>query len=1026
MLEGLKPPLISLPPRALARRLALGVILINLFVIALAASALYHSWQQYQERTEANTRNLAWLLEEEIGGDIEKIDAILANTSEEIAWRMDAGNIDAQALNQFLLHQQSALPEVVTLRTADAHGRVIYGNDITPGTPEVGERNFFTRQRDAADAGLVIDQPTPARLSKGWNIPMSRRINHRDGSFAGVVYVNLPIDHLLQTFATLELGRHGMADLRDDQLAIMVRYPEPDGMGSTIGKSTRSPELQRQIDAAPLAGTYQITAPLDHIERTQSYRKIGDYPLYITVGMASEDYLEGWWDNLEQLSLWELAFLIATLGGAVAFHRALVRQQLAYDHLHHSEERFRYTLENAPIGMAIVSLEHRLLQVNQALCQILGYGKAELKVLSIDDICHPEDLVAAHASAQRLLAGEAESDQRELRYLCKDGHEVWVQLTGSVVRDAKGAPLYFILQLENISERRQAAEQLALSAKVFEESGECIVITDKNERIVSVNRAFTEVTGYTPEEVLGKTPRVMSSGEQDAEFYRKMWQTLHAFGYWSGEIRDRRKNGEIFPKWVSISAVRNAQLEVTHYIGIFSDITERKKAEAQIEFLAYHDALTQLPNRLLARDHLEMAMAFAERSATKVAVLFLDLDNFKTINDSFGHATGDALLVQVAQRLRGCIRETDTISRQGGDEFLILLTNVDDAEDVTCVTEKILEQLEPTFEIEDKEISTSLSIGVALYPDDSREIDTLLQLADTAMYHAKGAGRNAYRFYTEQMNVDAAAHQRIRVGLRHALERNELELHYQPQIDLASGRVVGAEALIRWNHPELGLLPPGHFIATAEESGLIVPMGDWVLQEACRQAAEWRAAGLPELVVAVNISAMQLQRGNLEQSVQQALATSALPPACLELELTESILIQDTENALATVHRLKSIGLQLSIDDFGTGYSSLSYLKRFNVDKLKIDRSFVCDMLNNPNDAVIVRTIIQMARNLNLKTVAEGVEDEHLLSFLRLQYCDQAQGYHFSRPLPAAQFVQYLADNARATAGAPAAEACAI
>jgi diguanylate cyclase (GGDEF)-like protein len=389
-------------------------------------------------------------------------------------------------------------------------------------------------------------------------------------------------------------------------------------------------------------------------------------------------------------------------------------------------------------------------------------------------------------------------------------------------------------------------------------------------------------------------------------------------------------------------------------------------------------------------------------------VLFLDLDNFKTINDSFGHTIGDALLTTVARRLRECTRETDTICRQGGDEFLIVLSNVSDADAATAIAVKILGSVEKPIHIEGNELSTSLSIGISVYPDDSKDVDTLLNLADTAMYSAKESGRNAYRFYTDQMNVDAHDHQHIRVGIRRALEHDEFVLHYQPQIDLSSGEVIGAEALIRWNHPEQGLLAPGRFMHVAEDSGLIVPMGDWVIREACRQAVEWQASGLPELVVAVNVSAMQFKRGDLEQSVLLALDESRLEPRFLELELTESILIQDTEKVLETVKRLKVHGLQLSIDDFGTGYSSLSYLKRFNVDTLKIDRSFVCDMATDPNDAILIRTIIQMARSLGLKTIAEGIEDEHQLSFLRLQYCDVGQGYYFAKPMPADDFAEYL------------------
>ena len=468
----------------------------------------------------------------------------------------------------------------------------------------------------------------------------------------------------------------------------------------------------------------------------------------------------------------------------------------------------------------------------------------------------------------------------------------------------------------------------------------------------------------------------------------------------------RRKNGEDFPAEIILSAFTFGSERVLQ--ATVRDITDRKASQEQVEFLAYHDVLTGLPNRLLSKDNFEQAVSFAARANTKVAVVFLDLDNFKLINDSLGHGIGDALLKAVAIRLEAALRHSDTLSRQGGDEFLIVLSAVSAIDAITRAVDKILAQMTDTFSIDGNELSTSLSIGVAVYPDDGNDYDTLLKKADTAMYQSKGAGRNTYRFYDEQMNVDAVEYQLIRNNLRRGLEREEFVLHYQPQINLSRNTVIGAEALIRWNHPEFGMISPVRFIPIAEESGLIVQIGDWVLLEACRQAVAWRQAGLPELVIAVNLSAVQFKRGDLEKSVIQALTQSGLDPALLELELTESILIQDAEKVLGTVQRLKALGVKLSIDDFGTGYSSLSYLKRFAVDKLKIDQSFVRDMADDPNDAVIVRTIIQMAKSLNLMTIAEGVETERQLALLKLQHCDEAQGYHFAQPMPAEEFSRYL------------------
>ena len=444
-------------------------------------------------------------------------------------------------------------------------------------------------------------------------------------------------------------------------------------------------------------------------------------------------------------------------------------------------------------------------------------------------------------------------------------------------------------------------------------------------------------------------------------------------------------------------------------------IVWRKMAEHQMEYLAHHDALTGLPNRILVQDRFNQARAQADRAGSKVALLFLDLDNFKTINDSLGHTVGDVLLKQIAARLAECVRDTDTISRQGGDEFLIVLPALQHTDDAAPVLGKLLERLREPLVVDGHELSTSVSIGIGIYPDDGPDFDTLLKKSDTAMYRAKGAGRNAYRYFDEQMNVEAVEHLALRNDLRRALDRGEFVLHYQPQFDLATGTVVGVEALIRWNHPERGLIAPGHFIALAEESGLIVPMSVWVMREACCQAMRWRQAGLPDLQMAVNLSAVQFRRGDVEQTVVQALQASGLNPEFLELELTESTLLHEAEAVLETIQRLKQRGVKLSIDDFGTGYSSLSYLKRFAIDKLKIDQSFIRDLAVDPDDAAIVRAIIQMAHSLGLKALAEGVETAEMLARLRVFGCDEVQGYHFARPLPAQQLEQFLRERQAST-----------
>jgi len=444
------------------------------------------------------------------------------------------------------------------------------------------------------------------------------------------------------------------------------------------------------------------------------------------------------------------------------------------------------------------------------------------------------------------------------------------------------------------------------------------------------------------------------------------------------------------------------------YARLRVEIEERRQAEQRIEFLAFHDPLTELPNRVLARDRVERAIAAAHRAQARMALLYLDLDHFKTVNDSLGHGAGDRLLKTVALRLRAALRETDSICRQGGDEFLIVLGELPDTAAVKPVIDKLMAALVQPMRIDGQELTTAASIGVAHYPDDGTDFDTLLQKADTALYRAKDAGRNGYRFFDEQMNQQAKERLQLNNGLRQALEHGEFVLHYQPQVDLRSGEVIGAEALLRWNRPGVGLVPPGRFVAQAEESGLIVPIGDWVVGEACRQAMAWQRGGLPAMTMAVNLSALQFGRGDIEQVVARALRDSGLAPACLELELTESILLSHTDQVLAVVRRLKGLGVKLSIDDFGTGYSSLSYLKRFAVDKLKIDRSFVADLLVDADDGAIVRAIVQMAHGLGLTTIAEGVEDAAVAQRLVELGCEEAQGFHFARPLPPDQFAAFM------------------
>ena len=561
---------------------------------------------------------------------------------------------------------------------------------------------------------------------------------------------------------------------------------------------------------------------------------------------------------------------------------------------------------------------------------------------------------------------------------------------------------------EEIRVRRAAETELKLAAQVFESSAEAIMITDAANLILSVNESFTRMTGYSADEVRGQSPVMIASGRHDPEFFKTLYDTLLKHGHWQGEIWNRRKNGEVFPQWQGVSVVRDEDGKITQYVSISSDITARKASEERINFLSHYDTLTGLPNRTLLQDRVNQAMMVADLYGSKVSLMSLDLDRFKLINDSLGHQMGDRLLIEVVNRLKLIVRSADTISRQGGDEFVIVLQDDSGLTAASKVAQKIQERMATMFEIDGHEIRVTSSIGIAVYPDDAGDLETLLKRCDIAMYHAKESGRATYRFFTPELNIDTSERMVMESELARAVDRQEFVLHYQPQIDLASGRVIAAEALVRWMHPEKGLVPPARFIPVAEETGLIVPLGDWVLCEACRQARAWQDAGHAPMVVSVNLSGVQFRRPGLVARVAEVLSQFGLAAEILELELTESILVQDAQEVLQTLRELKALGVKLAIDDFGTGYSSLSYLKRFDVDKLKIDQSFVRDLCTNPEDAAIVQAVIQLGLGLNLAIIAEGAETAEQVQMLRDKGCQQVQGYFFSRPLPAAEFETFL------------------
>ena len=669
-------------------------------------------------------------------------------------------------------------------------------------------------------------------------------------------------------------------------------------------------------------------------------------------------------------------------------------------------------LDNAVVGVAFIE-KRTLKAVNAYLEKMLGYEEDEIVGKSTRLLYSTEAVYKEIGRSGYKVLASGETYSVDALLSRKDGSMFWARLSGHALRkgDPQGGSVWLI---EDISARKEAEEQLRLAGLVFESSAEGIILTDADARILSVNPAFERITGYSAAEAIGERPSIMQSGRQNESYYQEMWQSLREKGLWAGEIWNQRKDGTQYPEWLTISAARDARGQVTHYVGVFTDITDLKRSEEQLRHMAHHDPLTDLANRALLDDRLDHALRRAHRENRLLAVLFIDLDRFKTVNDTLGHDVGDELLIEIANRLQSSLRDGDTLARLGGDEFVLILEDLESPRMAGRVAEKIRSVLHEPVYVSGHELFVAGSIGISLYPDDGDDVATLLKAADSAMYAAKGAGRNGYCFYTAQMTESALERLQIEQQLRHALDSERFILYFQPQFALSDGRLIGAEALIRWEHPTLGIVPPDRFIPAAEESGLIVPIGEWVLREACRQLSDWRRAGLSVPKVAVNVSPRQLGRGDLPTLVRRVLAETGLPAADLELEVTESVAALG-EALLAELNELHALGVKLAIDDFGTGFSSLAYLGRMPIDILKIDRVFVQDVDINSANASIIRAVVELARGLRVSVLAEGVETEDQHALLKSFGCHSVQGFLLGKPMAPDAFAAHFGEAGETT-----------
>ncbi|MFP4262822.1 MAG: EAL domain-containing protein [Halomonas sp.] len=1001
----------TVPPAAdlrRERRRAILVYLVSvLLLLGVIGAVMVEQYRRDIRSAEERTAARADLVAEWVTSTFAASEALLAS----VAVRLEGG--DLHEVDDWLTALRDALPFLDEISLVDARGRVLASSRgaYPPGYALGGLP--FHRELLASPADRRIVTPLFwSPFAQEYRVVHAQRL--ADG---GLVSAELSLDAFAHDLERLSMAPGQSMALIDTEMQLIARRPAfgEDSPREALGLRVHEPLTRAFIDSGQERDSLRTASPLDGEERYYALRRVGDLPFVAVVGQEASTVLAGWMHRL-WLRL-GIAVVVIGLGGLVLRHylnrlrlEAEVRQRVAEREQARRESQAREARLQALVGsiqdmIFVFDAAGRLTYVHAPDPGELLADPATLRGRHYREVL-PQALAAQldEASAElREGGGPVEVDYRlELADQIRHFRLVLSALSEQGP-DAGGA----LAVVRDVTDERATEAQLRIAATAFE-THLGMLITDAEGVILRVNDTFTRITGYSEAEVLGKNPRMLSSGLHDEAFYAAMWESVARNGSWQGEIWNRRRDGEMFPEWLTISAVRNAEGELTHYVATFSDLTDRKAAEEEIHQLAFFDPLTGLPNRRLLLDRLEGVLRDSYRNGRYGALIFLDLDNFKQVNDTLGHYRGDQLLRSVARRLGAVVRDTDTLARLGGDEFALLLHDLGEhPEGVAVIAErvahKLLAALQAPMLLGGERLMVTGSLGVTLFRDHETGVDEVLQQADMALFQAKGAGRNTLSFFDPEMQVRLQARARLEADLRLALPRGELLLHYQPQVAL-DGEIVGVEALLRWEHPQRGMISPGEFIALAEENRLIVAIGAWVLESACRQLARWSAdPGRRHLTLAVNVSPRQFREADFVERVVGILEATRAPAERLKLEVTESLFLEERDEARSKMLRLREHGVRFSLDDFGTGYSSLAYLKRLPLDQLKIDQSFVRDLLHDQTSAAIVASIITLAESLALEVVAEGVESEAQRDWLRAHGCSRFQGYLFGRPGPLAE-----------------------
>ena len=857
--------------------------------------------------------------------------------------------------------------------------------------------------RDYAD-GRETSHSSPAAQDSHSFIPALRTMQLHGRTFTLLFAINPDyfVNHVLHKLPP----EQGSAQVLLYDGTLLLDTKQAIHPGSMLGPLLRKLHLPETE-----VGEFE-SVDLDSHPELSSFRASTLYPLVVITHLDRDVALEPWRTSaMTLLSAVDLVLLVVIFI-SIAYYRRQMQIAVQRTEIERQQRLNARVFESSTDAIAITDANARILSVNPAFSRITGYspeeviGKNPVQLLPADTIAHTFN---EHIQSQLLEHGVW---QGEIVNHHKDGHRYDLELSIAISRDASGDIQHFIAIGNDITARKRTEAELHIAATAFD-TQDGIIVTDADANILRVNKAFTQITGFEPGEVVGQNPRILKSGRHDTSFYSSMWHSINTTGSWTGEIWNRRKSGDIYPERLTISVLKKPDGQVSNYVASIADITVHKAAEEEIRSLAFYDPLTGLPNRRLMLDRLQQALASCNRSEKYGSILFIDLDNFKALNDTLGHDKGDVLLQQVAHRLELCVRKGDTVARLGGDEFVVILEELsthpmEAASQTETVGHKILEMLNKPYLLAIHDYHNSPSIGATLFSRAHNEIEELLKQADIAMYQAKKAGRNRLQFFDPEMQDSLNSKAALEDDLRKSLTRAQFSLYYQVQVD-ENHRALGAEALIRWIHPTRGMVAPDQFIPLAEETGLILPIGEWVLENACAQLKTWEgSASTRDLFIAINVSAKQFHQPDFVEQVRAAIRHHAIAPSKLKLELTESMLLENVSATISTMGELKQLGVMLSLDDFGTGYSSLQYLKRLPLDQFKIDKSFVRDLSVSSSDRAIVQSIIAMAHSLELDVIAEGVETREQCDFLMKHGCAHYQGYLFGKPLPIAQFESAL------------------